>query len=97
MIRRGRRPGLAGRVGDGLGQGLERGQRPAGDRSREPAVDEPAKPGSRGRKSCSIVTRVGPSAVGSIRHVTSMPLRRAGDVRNRRRRSRARSTSVTAR
>ena len=63
-----------------LGERLERGQRPAGDRPREEPVDERARSGAtRGRKSWSIETR--DAAGGRLDppgHVH--PLRRPGDV-----------------
>ena len=49
--------GSAGSVGRGLGDRLERRQRPPGDRPREPAVHEPPRArAAAARKSCSIGT-----------------------------------------
>ena len=82
-----------------LGQGPERGQRPAGDRPGEEAVDERARsPGRRGRKSWSMATRGAGRPVRLDPPGDVHPAGRAGDVDEPQpARSPARSRSATAR
>ena len=74
--------------GERLGDRLERGQRPSGDRPREPAIHEraPAR-GAAGANSCSMRDVAAGRASGSMCQVTSMPRSRPPTCTNRSRRA----------
>ena len=71
--------GALGHGASGLGEGLERGQRPSRDGSREGPVDERRE--RRESRAEVVVDRdVAAGSVGSIRQVTSIPLVAPGDM-----------------